>query len=127
MKYSENTYAKALNALAALRATLPEKEWPTVDFVAAAICEKADRDSQPDHIGDVTAMVAQPDNGPLTLAELRGMDDPVWCACDTFDGKGGFWCLCSAGIITPPSLMSFYAAERPDWVFYRRKREPEGA
>ena len=70
---------------------------------------------------------AQPANEPLTMEELRGMDDPVWCACDTFDGKGGFWCLCQEGVITPPSCMPFEAGERPDWVFYRRKPEPEGA
>lgn len=47
MKYSKNTYMKALAALAALRATLPKKEQHTVDFVAEAITEKADRDTRP--------------------------------------------------------------------------------
>ena len=54
MKYSENIYMKALAALAALRTTLSEKEQHTVDFVAEAIAEKADRDTGPatnaDHI-----------------------------------------------------------------------------
>ena len=47
MKYSENIYMKALAALAALRTTLSEKEQHTVDFVAEAIDEKADRDTGP--------------------------------------------------------------------------------
>lgn len=47
MKYSKNTYMKALAALAALRTTLPEKEQHTVDFVAEAITEKAGRDTRP--------------------------------------------------------------------------------
>ena len=69
---------------------------------------------------------AQPDNEPLTPEELRGMDSPAWCACDTFDGKGGFWCLCQEGVIIPPSCMQFEAGDRHNWVFYRRKPEAEG-
>ena len=68
---------------------------------------------------------AQPANESLTLEQLRGIENPVWCACDTFDGKNGYWCLCQNGIITPPSCMTFNAVERPDWIFYRRK--PEGS
>jgi len=47
MKYSKNTYMKALAALAALRTTLSEKEQHTVDFVVEAITEKADKDTRP--------------------------------------------------------------------------------
>lgn len=44
MKYSEQTYREALASLARLLETLEERERPTLDFVAEAIAEKADRD-----------------------------------------------------------------------------------
>lgn len=63
-------------------------------------------------------------NEPLTLEELNTRRGPVWCACDSFDGEGGYWCLCRNGEITPPSCRPFLAKDRPNWVFYRRP--PEG-
>ena len=47
MKYSKEIYQKALKALDALRKTLPEEQRPTLDFVAEAIREKAERDLMP--------------------------------------------------------------------------------
>lgn len=63
-------------------------------------------------------------NDPLTMEELNTRREPVWCACDSFDGEGGYWCLCRNGEITPPSCRPFLAKDRPNWVFYRRP--PEG-
>ena len=44
MKYSNNVYIGALQALAALRSTATGKEKATIDFIAEAIAEKGDRD-----------------------------------------------------------------------------------
>lgn len=40
MKYREKVYVGALQALAALRKDVPEKERATIDFIAEAIAEK---------------------------------------------------------------------------------------
>lgn len=71
MKYREQTYREALAALARLRETLKEQERPTLDFVAEAIAEKADR--------DYPAAFAPADRGPLTQADLEQMHfERVW-------------------------------------------------
>lgn len=75
-----------------------------------------------EHFREAAKMVEP--NDPLTLEELNTRREPVWCTCDSFDGEGGYWCLCRYGEITPPSCRPFMAKERPSWVFYRRK--PEG-
>ncbi len=61
MKYSKETYQKALKALDALRKTLPEEQRPTLDFVAEAIREKAERDLMPaaDAITELSGKVGQ--------------------------------------------------------------------
>lgn len=59
----------------------------------------------------------------LTIEELKGMDCPVWCSCNTFDGKNGFWCICNNGYITAPSGNCFVAEEIPQWKFYRYKKK----
>lgn len=71
MKYSEQTYKEALTSLARLRETLEERERPTLDFVAEAIAEKADRDYP---------SVPSPAAGePLTQADLERMHfERVW-------------------------------------------------
>lgn len=69
MKYSNNVYIGALQALAALRSTATGKEKATIDFIAEAIAEKGDRDrgNRPEP------------TDALTLDELRKMDgEPVW-------------------------------------------------
>lgn len=61
------------------------------------------------------------DPKPLTLEELREMDDPVWCSCRTIEGGNGFWCLCQKGHITTPAKSSFHVDQIPHWVFLRNK------
>lgn len=64
-----------------------------------------------------------PPNEPLTLGELRGMNGPVWVACEPIEGGDGYWCLCRYGTITTPAATVFDAGEIPHWVFYRRPPE----
>ena len=68
MRYSEQVYREALASLARLRETLEDRERPTLDFVAEAIAEKADRD-YPSLLADE----------PLTQADLDELHfDRVW-------------------------------------------------
>lgn len=63
MKYSQETYEKAINALEALKPTVTENEKLTVDFIVAALREKMERQKP----------------NPLTLDALREMDgEPIW-------------------------------------------------
>ena len=71
MRYSDQTYRVALASLAALRETLSDEERLTLDFVAEAIAEKADRDCLPPPAGLV--------NEPLTQADLDKLHfERVW-------------------------------------------------
>ena len=71
MKYSEHTYREALAALARLRETLKDRERPTLDFVAEAIAEKADR--------DYPSASSLATDEPLTRADLEQMHfERVW-------------------------------------------------
>ena len=70
------------------------------------------------------AALSQP-NEPLTIEQLREMEDPVWCVCKTVEGFEGFWCLCSHGYILTPARQIFDVKEIPHWVFYRRPPEGE--
>ncbi len=62
---------------------------------------------------------------PLTLEELREMDDPVWCLCKTIEGGNGYWCLCPKGLIITPAGISYHIDEIPHWVFLRHKLKEE--
>lgn len=62
-------------------------------------------------------------NAPLTLDELRMMDDPVWCSCKPIEGGDGYWCLCKNGIITTPAGSTYDVTEIPHWVLYLHKPE----
>ena len=66
-----------------------------------------------------------PPNEPLTLDELRQMDEPVWVACKLIEGGNGYWCLCRYGYITTPGGAFFEVGEIPHWIFYRRPPEGE--
>lgn len=59
-----------------------------------------------------------PTNEPLTLEELREMDEPtpVWWE------KAGYWCLCERGFIITPNG-NIYEFEENNWTFYRRPPE----
>ena len=72
-----------------------------------------------DHFPDATKMV------PLTMEQLREMDEPVWVACKLIEGGNGYWCLCRYGYITTPGGAFFEVGEIPHWVFYRRPPEGE--
>lgn len=54
---------------------------------------------------------------PLTLDELMGCNKPVWVKVDKLP-SGGYWCLCSEGLIIAPSGNCYIANEIPDWEFY---------
>ena len=64
-------------------------------------------------------------NEPLTLEELREMDEPVWVACKPIEGGNGYWCLCQHGHIITPAGSIYDVKEIPHWVFYRRPLEDE--
>ena len=64
-------------------------------------------------------------NEPLTLEELREMDEPVWVACKPIEGGNGHWCLCQHGHIITPAGSIYDVKEIPHWVFYRRPLEEE--
>lgn len=66
-----------------------------------------------------------PPNEPLTLEELREMDEPVWCSCKPIEGGNGYWCLCRYGKIVAPSGNIFDVDKIPHWMFYRRPPEGE--
>ena len=66
-----------------------------------------------------------PPNEPLTLEELREMDEPVWGACKPIEGGNGYWCLCQHGHIITPAGSIYDVKEIPHWVFYRRPLEEE--
>ena len=64
-----------------------------------------------------------PPNEPLTLEELREMDEPVWVACKPIEGGNGYWCLCQHGHIITPAGSIYDVKEIPHLVFYRRPLE----
>lgn len=85
-------------------------------------------DGEPFCVGIVFALddiQAKTLNVPLTIEELREMDEPVWVECGVtpFTPDGGYYCLCQNGYITTPSGMQYIAEDIPHWKFYRRKPE----
>ena len=52
MKYSQETYEKATNALEALKPAVTENEKLTVDFIVAAIREKQEREKGCEYCND---------------------------------------------------------------------------
>lgn len=74
---------------------------------------------------DMAIAALSPPNEPLTIEQLREMEDPVWCVCKTVEGFEGFWCLCNHGYILTPARQIFDVKEIPHWVFYRRPTEGE--
>ena len=75
--------------------------------------------------GTGTVPTLTPPNEPLTLEELREMDEPVWVACKPIEGGNGYWCLCQHGHIITPAGSIYNVKEIPHWVFYRRPPEGE--
>ena len=89
MKYSQETYEKALASLAELREqSTSESERNTIDFIAEAVAEKADRDVS--------------DPIPLTRDQLRQMVGRwVWVVVNYKNDEVSFQCDGWALVPTP--------------------------
>lgn len=74
---------------------------------------------------DMAITALSPPNEPLTIEQLREMDEPVWVACKPIEGGNGYWCLCQHGHIITPAGSIYDVKEIPHWVFYRRPPEGE--
>ena len=74
---------------------------------------------------DMAITALSPPNEPLTIEQLREMDEPVWVACKPIEGGNGYWCLCQHGHIITPAGSIYNVKEIPHWVFYRRPPEGE--
>lgn len=101
MKYSEQTYREALTSLARLRETLEERERPTLDFVAEAIAEKADR--------DYPSAPSPAAGEPLTQADLEQMHfERVWI---DYGAEGGDRSVMEDGVVLYGKLYSIDALD----------------
>ena len=74
---------------------------------------------------DMAITALSPPNEPLTIEQLREMDEPVWVACKPIEGGNGYWCLCQHGHIITPAGSIYDVKEIPHWAFYRRPPEGE--
>lgn len=88
-------------------------------------CSLRDGEAEEYHAMFATMLEESMPNEPLTLEQLREMEDPVWCVRKTVEGFEGFWCLCNHGYILTPARQIFDVKEIPHWVFYRRPPEGE--
>ena len=84
--------------------------------------------TDPYHVISTVAVIDKtptltPPNEPLTIEQLRKMDEPVWCACEPIEGGNGYWCLCRHGDITTPAGSFYEVEEIPHWTFFRRPPE----
>lgn len=101
MKYSEQTYREALASLARLRETLEERERPTLDFVAEAIAEKADR--------DYPSAPSPAAGEPLNQADLEQMHfERVWI---DYGAEGGDRSVVEEGVVLYGKLYSIDALD----------------
>ena len=101
MRYREQTYREALAALARLRETLEECERPTLDFVAEAIAEKADR--------DYPSTPSPAAGEPLTQADLEQMHfERVWI---DYGAEGGDRSVVEDGVVLYGKLYSIDALD----------------
>ena len=92
-------------------------------FAAGYTLEKPDYSKSFEEMASLAETT--PPNEPLTLEELREMDEPVWVACKPIEGGNGYWCLCQHGHIITPAGSIYDVKEIPHWVFYRRPLEEE--
>ena len=90
-------------------------------FAAGYTLEKPDYSKSFEEMASLAETT--PPNEPLTLEELREMDEPVWVACKPIEGGNGYWCLCQHGHIITPAGSIYDVKEIPHWVFYRRPLE----
>lgn len=89
------------------------------------VCSLRDGEAAEYHSMFAAMLEEAPPNEPLTIEQLREMDEPVWVACKTIEGGGGYWCLCRYGHITTPAGTFFEVGEIRHWAFYRRPPEGE--
>ena len=90
-------------------------------FAAGYTLEKPDYSKSFEEMASLAETT--PPNEPLTLEELREMDEPVWGACKPIEGGNGYWCLCQHGHIITPAGSIYDVKEIPHGVFYRRPLE----
>ncbi|WP_455724434.1 hypothetical protein [Dysosmobacter welbionis] len=90
-------------------------------FAAGYTLEKPDYSKSFEEMASLAETT--PPNEPLTLEELREMDEPVWVACKPIEGGNGYWCLCQHGHIITPAGSIYDVKEIPHWVFYHRPLE----
>ena len=94
------------------------------EWAQGHVCSIRDGEAAEYHSMFAAMLEESMSNEPLTLEQLREMEDAVWCVCKTVEGFEGFWCLCNHGYILTPARQIFDVKEIPHWVFYRRP--PEG-
>ena len=107
-----------------LEAAEKSADWAAKDRVDSSSLRASQHGRYADAL-DMAISALSPPNEPLTLEELREMDEPVWVACKPIEGGNGYWCLCQHGHIITPAGSIYDVKEIPHWVFYRRPLEEE--
>lgn len=107
-----------------LEAAEKSADWAAKDRVDSSSLRASQHGRYADAL-DMAISALSPPNEPLTLEELREMDEPVWVACKPIEGGNGYWCLCQHGHIITPAGSIYNVKEIPHWVFYRRPPERE--
>lgn len=107
-----------------LEAAEKSADWAAKDRVDSSSLRASQHGRYADAL-DMAISALSPPNEPLTLEELREMDEPVWVACKPIEGGNGYWCLCQHGHIITPAGSIYNVKEIPHWVFYRRPPEGE--
>lgn len=107
-----------------LEAAEKSADWVAKDRVDSSSLRASQHGRYADAL-DMAISALSPPNEPLTLEELREMDEPVWVACKPIEGGNGYWCLCQHGHIITPAGSIYNVKEIPHWVFYRRPPEGE--
>ena len=107
-----------------LEAAEKSADWAAKDRVDSSSLRASQHCRYADAL-DMAISALSPPNEPLTLEELREMDEPVWVACKPIEGGNGYWCLCQHGHIITPAGSIYNVKEIPHWVFYRRPPEGE--
>ena len=105
-----------------LEAAEKSADWAAKDRVDSSSLRASQHGRYADAL-DMAISALSPPNEPLTLEELREMDEPVWVACKPIEGGNGYWCLCQHGHIITPAGSIYDVKEIPHWVFYRRPLE----
>ena len=107
-----------------LEAAEKSADWAPKDRVDSSSLRASQHGRYADAL-DMAITALSPPNEPLTIEQLREMDEPVWVACKPIEGGNGYWCLCQHGHIITPAGSIYDVKEIPHWVFYRRPLEEE--